>query len=459
MKSEYRNGDQARIERVVTSEFPDNPAAADLIQAFLRHRRAYDREFVEALVALATSPAAGGQDATPGQVWEIRGLAAMMLHQQFLHLSADDVDESLRFLGWMGLLGIGESADRIRDGVLKEGYTSTEPMAFLVEFRRHMERLGRVLSPIGLRRVTSRAIRDFVATSRDECCKISLARYLFRPDEVAGEILSRVRRSTGESAPFNYAYAFEESYRKLSSLPYFEAGLLEALCDRGETFWVGDRTSSRINALVEQPILTVVMTVKPPGSSLEIEIKRAGHRRERPLSIVHERNGRSVPPSHRLDGGSSADTLQWESGSSACLAKIYRLVHGSDAPISIVTAITYPDALPVGNGPCQHLVDYFSDPSAFGNDSPGVQRALRQSVASFARAGSGPVRASGPMGRGPGILAVRDARPVRPGRIQLIPPRPAVPVSLRRWGPLPLQRGVASPTGDRSGPALCGQPS
>ena len=150
-------------------------------------------------------------------MWEIRCLAAMMLQQQFLHLSADDVDESLRFLGRMGLLGVGESADRIRDGVLKEGYTSTEPMAFLVEFRRHMERLGRVLSPIGRRRVTSRALRDFVATRGTSAARYPLPGISSVRTRWPGEILARVRRSTGESAPFNYPYAFEESSRKVPS--------------------------------------------------------------------------------------------------------------------------------------------------------------------------------------------------------------------------------------------------
>ncbi len=269
--------------------------------------------------------------------------------------------------------------------VLKEGYTTTKPVAFLRQFRRQLRRLDRVLSPLGRGRVTPRALQDFIAISRGESCKLSLARYLFHPDDVAERIRAQVRRSSGESTDFTYIYADEESRRKLSHLPNFEAGLLRALTRDSESFWVGRQTSSRLNALVEQPINTVVLTVKPPGSSLEIEIKRAGHRSELPLNIVHDRDGRPLPPSHRLNGGSSADMLQWEAGSSACLAKIYWLVHRSPPPISIATAIAYPNTLPVGDGPCQHLIDYFSDPSIFGDDFPRMRQAMSQSIASFAK--------------------------------------------------------------------------
>ena len=269
--------------------------------------------------------------------------------------------------------------------VLKEGYTTTKPVAFLRQFRHQLRRLDRVLSPLGRGRVTPRALQDFIAIARAESCKLSLARYLFHPDDVAERIRAQVRRSSGESTDFTYIYADEESRRKLSHLANFEAGLLRALTRDSESFWVGPQTSSRLNALVEQPINTVVLTVKPPGSSLEIEIKRAGHRSELPLNIVHDREGRPLPPSHRLNGGSSADMLQWEAGSSACLAKIYWLAHRSPPPISIATSIAYPNTLPVGDGPCQHLIDYFSDPRIFGDDFPRMRQAMSQSIASFAK--------------------------------------------------------------------------
>jgi hypothetical protein len=384
MSPEQPRQDRSELDRIASEEFPDNPRAADLVDSFLRHRRAYRREFVEALITLAISPTGGETTTLPHRAWETRRLAALILQQQFLRLPAGETRESLSFLRLLGLLGPGQRSRRIKQDLLKEGYTTTEPAAFLREFRRHLSRLGRVLAPAETRRVLPCALRDFIAASRQEC-RLSLARYLFRPDEVAERVLAQVRRSAGEPAAFTFPDTDDEARRKIALLPGFEAGLLLALSGRNETLWVGYETSSQLNALVEQPVNTVVLTVKPPGSSLEFEIKRAGRRAERPLSIVHDRNGKMVPPPHRLDGGSSADMLQWEAGHAARLARIYRLVHRSEPPVSIVTAITYPDSLPIGNGHYAHLIDYFSDPAVFRDDFPSLSQACSQATASFAR--------------------------------------------------------------------------
>ena len=59
-----------------------------------------------------------------------------------------------------------------------------------------------------------------------------------------------------------------------------------------------------INSLIQYPIGTVVLTVKPPGSCYEFEIKRAGAPGPLPISAVFERNGQHVPPAHRLHAAS-----------------------------------------------------------------------------------------------------------------------------------------------------------
>jgi hypothetical protein len=376
--------DYVELDRVVSEEFHDNPKAAELVDSFLRHRQSYRRAFVESLIVLASSPTGGEAASLLAHKWETRRLAALILQQQFLLLPASEAGESLAFLRLLGLLDLRGRSPRINRDLLKQGYTTIEPAAFLLEFRRHLGRLGRVLTDVATRRVSPNALRDFIAASRQEC-SLSLARYLFRPGDVAEAILAQVRRSAGEPASFGFPYAADEARRKISLLPVFEAGLLNALFGGGETFWVGDETSARLNALVEQPVNTVVLTVKPPGSSLEFEIKRAGRRAKRPLSIVHDRNGKMVPPPHRLDGGSSADMLQWEAGHAACLARIYWLVHTSEPPVSIVTAINYPNTLPVGGGRCEHLIDYFSDPSVFSEDFVELSQACSRATASFAR--------------------------------------------------------------------------
>ena len=72
-------------------------------------------------------------------------------------------------------------------------------------------------------------------------------------------------------------------------------------------YWVTDDTPSELNSLVEYPVGTVVLVVKPPGSHHEFELKRVGRRGDHPLSVRSH-----VPASHRLDGGSMLSSLQWD---------------------------------------------------------------------------------------------------------------------------------------------------
>ena len=51
--------EDAALQQVVTDDLAGNPRAVDLIGAFLRYRHQYHRDFVELLLALARSPAAG----------------------------------------------------------------------------------------------------------------------------------------------------------------------------------------------------------------------------------------------------------------------------------------------------------------------------------------------------------------------------------------------------------------
>jgi hypothetical protein len=301
-----------------------------------------------------------------------------MLQQQFLRLPAAQAAEAPAFLERLGLLRHG----RLTEEVLKEGYSTTEPSAFLPEFRRHLRRLNPVLALMGRDHVSPSDLWDFLGTASHEC-RLALLRYLVSPEEVAARVLTRVRTSGGESVRIRYPHVSSEARRRLERLPGFEAVIVRALQETGAAFWTGPETDSRLNAMVEQPLGTVVLTVKPPGSRIEVEIKRAGRPTDRPLGIVHDRNGNAVPPSHRLDGGSAAETLRYEAGQAARLAKIYRLVHRCEAPVSLTTAITSPDTLPIGDGRFVHLVDYFSDPGIFGDEFPRMRAALRRCVASF----------------------------------------------------------------------------
>jgi hypothetical protein len=376
-------GDWSYYERIARREFPEDSGIVHLLRQFLDNRREYSPSLVELLFQMATGSLKRGTDqCAPGPSWELQRLAALSLQHQFLCLPTHRFDESVLFLDRLGLLSDKKSSVRLKESVLKEGYTTTQPDRFLREFRRHLRRLDRVLAPMRRRRLSPSRFRDFLAVSRAEC-KLSLARYLFRDDEVAQRIYSQVRVANGEPMDHNRLCPSAEAARRLALLPDFEGAIMRSLSAGFKTYWATEGTSARINSLVEQPLGTVVLTIKPPGSSLEIEIKRAGRSTTRPIGVVFERDGKLVPPPHRLDGGSSVEMLRWEAWHAAQLAVIYRQIHKSDAPISITTAITYPDEIPVGTGRARQLIDYLTDPTVFGADYASMREALRRSIAAF----------------------------------------------------------------------------
>jgi len=176
------------------------------------------------------------------------------------------------------------------------------------------------------------AFDDFVAFAKHEC-RLLCAREFFSADEVIARIEERVRCDRGEPDLAPHGQFRAEAKRAVAALPAMERAIVEHFAK--EVHWVSARTPTAINALVAQPPGTIVLTIKPPGSSVEIEIKRAGRVRARPLAI----NRRPPAPSHRLDGGSMYRYLVFEAKNSAFLAKIYRLIHGVEAPICRTVSI------------------------------------------------------------------------------------------------------------------------
>src|SRR6185436_18283879 len=120
-----------------------------------------------------------------------------------------------------------------------------------------------------------------------------------------------------------------EIKRAFEVLPDFEARILKRLCERSSIYWVSEETSSRINSLVEYPLTTVVLVIKPPGSDIEFKIKRAGRKGPFGLNLVYTHDGQGVAPSHRLDGGNMQWLLRHEGRAAAKLSLIYRLVHAT----------------------------------------------------------------------------------------------------------------------------------
>jgi hypothetical protein len=258
------------------------------------------------------------------------------------------------------------------DAVLKEGYSTTDLHDFIPEFRRKLERLNHVHEQIMGQGTPNPALRDFIELSRKDC-KLSLARYLFTPEEVVAEILRHLRVTDGAkdldtSQP---AFVEDELKRAIAILPEFEARILKRLCEASNIYWVSETTSAEINSLVEYPATSVVLVIKPPGSDIEFEIKRAGRKDCHPLNVVFARNGYTVPPSHRLDGGSMQWLLRYEATSASRLSVIYRLVHGTEAPIARYFSRATIYSVPAKSAAVQTLA-YFTESQTFGKGFPEI---------------------------------------------------------------------------------------
>jgi hypothetical protein len=302
-----------------------------------------------------------------------------MAEHQILKLQPDDLEAFDQLFTQLKLKAAG-LAHGLTPAVLKEGYSTTELVPFIGEFRRRLGRLNRVHRRIRGSKTPAGALREFVDLSRSEC-KLTLARYLFTPAEVVDRIVREIRVTDGtkDLDVLQPRFLDAEIAHALRGLPDFEAAILRCLCEGPKIYWVSDATSSRINSLVEYPLTTVVLVVKPPGSDLEFELKRAGRRGSTPFNIFFRRNGNRVVPAHRLDGGSMQWLLRYEMRSAAKLSAIYRLVHGTDAPLPGYVSRTTVFSIPSQIGPAPAF-RYFTDAQVFGDDGFGPMRAAMKDV-------------------------------------------------------------------------------
>ena len=108
---------------------------------------------------------------------------------------------------------------------------------------------------------------------------------------------------------------------------------------------------------------------------------------EHSLDVVYARNGYTVPPSHRLDGGSMQWLLRYEANKATKLARIYRLVHGVEAPMSNYISRASVNSVPVGDGNARTL-SYFTQPEMFGEGFRGMRRAMKDSISAFRSEGN-----------------------------------------------------------------------
>jgi hypothetical protein len=368
------------LRSLLATEFDDAERALALFDDFLRHET-YDNAFCQRLLAVARQRTAA--------LWNVRKLAVLMLEHQILKLHPGDADEFDYLFTQLNLKETRGTGGGIASSVLKEGYSTTETHQFTREFLDKLARGRRVHDAVRGRNTPDTALRDFIALSRHDC-KLSLARYLFTPQEIVDEILSRLRVTDGarDLDPSQPWFVEEEIVRATGCLPAFEATILKTLCRTSKIYWASGTTSSQINALVEYPESTVVLVVKPPGSEIEFEIKRAGRRGDHPLTVVYERKGSAVPPSHRLDGGSMQWLLRYEANAASELGLIYRLVHGTEAPIPHYVARSTTYSVPVGDAEVQTL-RYFTESRMFGQGFREMRAAMAHSVAAFNAEGYG----------------------------------------------------------------------
>ena len=206
-------------------------------------------------------------------------------------------------------------------------------------------------------------------------CRIAVARYAIAPEDVVARIVEEVDVAQGlrHAEESRHAMAAGEPQRSLDALPEYERRIVALLAANDRTYWIAKRTSSKLHALVEHPEGSVVLTVKPPGSEIEIEIKRTGSRASRPLDVhAYDRDG-IAPLSHHLWGGAQADLLRWERGESNLLSLAYRIVHGRDASMSRTLSITSVFDLPNG----ANVLAFFAERDAYGDGFEAMQERMR----------------------------------------------------------------------------------
>jgi len=331
----------ARVERLLREHAGGDAGLLTAPLSALLADPRYSRALALKIEALARDPAVS---------WPLRRIAAL-LFETALSRTADDAERAF----WLERLGMTDAED-----LQRQGYVAGRSLPRQVW--RRLARMSR-LHRLALDN-SDKSIRDYLHGA-DRECRLTFARYLFGMREIINRIERQVRRSAGRPDPGTYGQFTPESERAIANLPALERRLVEHLKHDAVIRWAALNTSTSINSLVEMPVGTVVLTIKPPGSFHELEIKRAGKIRELPLDITWARDHYIVPSSHHLDGGSMHHLLAFEAENSAFLSKIFRQVHGFDAAMSRSLTLNMVYSVATRNGQAD-LVDYFTSRQVFG---------------------------------------------------------------------------------------------
>jgi hypothetical protein len=286
--------------------------------------------------------------------WERRRVAALLLEIEFLRI---DDDAQTRFLAALG--------------------ADIHPE----EARRRLERFEYV----------RRGSPDDLLAHAESECHLLFARYLFTPREIVKRIASQLRVTEGRSGmrrfklPEQHPWNMAEAKRTLRSLPPYERAIVRGLMRDWRIYWVDAGTPSRIGSLVEFPLGTVALVIKPPGSSHEIEIKRCGVRGPRAVEVRrHNARGERLPKQHQLYGASMGDCLLWEWGGGSMLSRYFRKVHGTESPMSQVVSVAKIRALPGMLGPVAPRT-YFEEREHYGDGFDDMRVDLPHVVKDFTK--------------------------------------------------------------------------
>jgi len=351
-----------RLRDLVVRLLPDHADALPLTNEFLRHTAA-DADFAARLIA-------AGRGAS-GEPPAVRLLAARMLEWQVLAIDADDFAAHRAIFDALGV-----------DFDPRDGFTALAQGERIAQFRARLSRFARLHAAIDGMNTAPAALERFLRSARRPC-RIPLARYLFTADETVDSLYDRTRQSRG--LPDRDCDSPPARERALATLPRREQEIVRALASTHEIFWVDERTPSDINSLVEYPLGTVALVIKPPGSNLEIEIKRAGIRGPRALDVICRRGGRVICSTHHLQGGATGKLLEWETRAEARFAAIWRTVHGSEAPISRTLRVNNVLKMPDGKGGHANVLRYFTDPDLYGDGYAHMRGELSGALDSLLR--------------------------------------------------------------------------
>ena len=355
------------LREVVAHALPDHPEAERLVLDFLL-QDGVDPGFAMRLIRIGRG--------IHGEPWTIRLLAARMLERQILAIDAGDIAAHTAIFD---SLGVGFEP--------REGFAANRAEDRVAQFRARLARFASAYRTIDGVDTTPAALERLIRSSRRPCL-VPIARYLFAHDEVLDRVYELTRQSRGLRDPDCESPL--AARQALDAIPRRDAELAAALSDTHEIFWVDRQTPSEINSLVEYPLGTVALVIKPPGTDVEIEIKRAGLRGPRALDVVYERNGYVVCSTHHLQGASPSYQLEWQTRAEGRFAAIWRAVHGEEAPISRTLRVNSVFKMPLDDGRSASVIRYFADPELYGDGYEHMRGELARALDSLRKADGEP---------------------------------------------------------------------